>query len=219
VQPVSYPVHTAAVDLLACLQAFAAERSNPVLALLGTERQLVAGRKYPQPPLQFGAGQWRAYYHHHHGQPLVAGEHGHFHVFVRAPASRSGGEQARPWAHLAGLGMDSLGQPLRWFAVNAWVTDDAWLPGRWLMARLAQLTPDTEDELLPAWLSAMLCLYREALVSLLDERDGALAATAGGRALEEVQADRSLYQLAARPVDLQHRLEAVLSATPLAGRQ
>jgi len=214
---VSYPAWQAAGDLLACLQAFAAGHGNPVLSLLGPERQLLSGRKYPQPPLGFGGGRWRAYYHYHDGQPLAPGEHGHFHIFVRAPkAQASHGREAR-WAHLAGLGMDGLGQPLRWFAVNAWVTDDAWLPRDWLLAQLQELAPDDDAGLLPAWLGAMLGLYRDELDGLLADRDQALAAAGGATVLR--LADRSLYQLAERPVDLQDRLEAVLNSAPLAGHQ
>lgn len=211
----SYPSRDAALDLLACLQAFGEQGGNPVLALLGPERQLVVDRKYPQPPLSFGAGRWRAYYHHHDGQPLAPGEHGHFHVFMRAP----GPDNGRSWAHLAGLGMDAMGQPLRWFAVNGWVTDDAWLSRAWLRARLAELVPDPGDALLPAWLCAMLGLYLDELDALLDARDRALDAAADGRAPEAVRTDRQLYQLAERPIHLQARLEAALTAPPQAGRQ
>lgn len=203
----------AAGELLLCLQAFAAQRSNPVLVLLGAERRLVAGRRYPQPALCFAGGRWRAYYHHHDGQPLAPGEHGHFHVFVRAPRTAGQDPAAPRWAHLAGLGMDGHGQPLRWFAVNAWVTDDAWLPRDWLLARLDELEAG-EGSLLPAWLCAMLCLHREDLAGLLTARDQAIAAAAAGRDHAAALADRGFYQLADRPLDLQGRLETLLGTPP-----
>lgn len=195
----------AAQELLACLQAFGEQHSNPVLDLLGGEGRLVTAQKYPDPALAFGADGWRAYYHFHPA-PQAPEERGHFHVFVRAA-----GSGPRQWGHLAGLGMDGEGQPLRWFAVNGWVTDDAWLPGEQLLQRLDALDPATEEALLPAWLSAMLCLHRAELAELLAARDLAFDEVAGGRAEAEVLADRDIYQLAERPVMLAERLARVLA--------
>lgn len=192
----------AAEQLLATLHGFSEQRSNPVLSVIGEARQLVAERKYPDPALVFGAGDWRAYYHFHDTEQ--ANEHGHFHVFTRA------GEDAVEWAHVAALGMDAQGQPLRWFAVNAWVSRDAWLPSGSLADALIELGAAADDELLAAWLASMLGLYADELAALWQQRDEAVARAANGRALAEVLQDRALYELGARPIDLQSRLESVL---------
>lgn len=209
------PVNRAAAELLACLQGFAAEHTNPVLTVLGSEARLVADRKYPQPALAFGDGGWRAYYHYHADQPRAAAEHGHFHLFVRAPEQADG---ATRWAHLAGLGMDSQGQPVRWFAVNAWVTADAWAPRDWLIRQMGALSLRPEDDLLPAWLTAMISSYRDLLVDLLAARDRVIADRAKGCMLADVLQDRSLYQLAATPVDLSQDLSTWLAQRPTSAK-
>lgn len=188
--------------LLSSLQAFSEQQSNPVLTLLGAERRLVAERKYPDPPLAFGDDAWRAYYHFHTTQQ--ANEHGHFHIFTRAAGTEPG------WGHVAALGMDGLGQPLRWFAVNAWVTRDAWLPATVMADALGRLATSGQAGPLPAWLAAMLGLYAESLNELWQCRDEAIDQASAGRPRDVVLQDRAVYELAAIPIDLQSRLESVL---------
>src|SRR5690606_15221890 len=62
--------------------------------------------------------QW---YYHAHGPGEESGEHGHFHCFMR-PAGPDG-----PAHHLAAVGVDAYGKPLRLFTVNQWVVGDDWL--------------------------------------------------------------------------------------------
>lgn len=202
------PLAAAALRLLDCLDELGACSSNPVLAVLGPTGQLCADRQYPSSPLVFGGGRWRAYYHFHADQPRAGTEHGHFHVFVRAPETPDG---AVKWAHLAGLGMDHLGQPMRWFSVNGWVTDDAWMSRAWLCEQMQALSQEPSGELVADWLAAMIATYADAIDELLGERDDAIAQAASERAQGEVLRDRALYTLAESPLDLSCDLPSRLS--------
>lgn len=196
---------TAAADLFHCLRSLAARRSNPVLELLAGRTLLREGEHLPEPPLDFGAGPWRAYYHCHDAPGRRDFEHGHFHVFVRA---------GRAWSHLAALVMDHEGQPREWVAVNHWVTAGRWLPAPVLRSRVhdaGKASGRQAHGLVEGWLLGMLGLFRDELGGLLDERDRRLLGLAAGRPLKEVLEDRSFYAIARCAVDLEGRLRAALA--------
>ena len=193
----------AARRLWRAVQALAARRSNPVLELLGGGG-LREGQRLPDPPLAFGG--WRAYYHCHPWPGREGGEHGHFHLFVRA---------GRAWTHLAALGMDRHGQPREWLALNHWVTAGRWLPAPLLARRLgAALASGAGGGLVGDWLAGMAGLYQDTLEALARERDRRLEQRARGRPLQRVLGDRKCYLLARRPVDLAAGLRAALAESP-----
>lgn len=199
--------------LFACLQEMAADSSNPVLLTLAGVERLERGRRYPDAGMDFAGRRWRAFYHCHDSGPTATGEHGHFHIFTTA------GKQG--WAHVAGLSIDALGQPLQWFAVNRWVTDGPWLEAGDLPQQLAAATDCAADPLVGRWLQALLQLDQAGLAELLARRDTELQRHTAGRDIAEVHADRTLYSLATRRVDLQSLLEHALvhpAAAP-AGRR
>jgi len=195
-------------ELFASLQALAARRSNAVLLILAGEEHPSRGCRYPDAGLDFAGGRWRAFYHCHDSDPVPAGEHGHFHIFTTV------GEQA--WAHVTGLSIDNMGQPLQWFAVNRWVTDGPWPEAGELLRRLSAAASDTADPLVGRWLLALLQLDRSGLAQLLARRDRELARQARGRDVAEVLEDRALYTLATQDIDMQSLLENAL-LQPAAG--
>jgi len=195
----------AAMELVTCLQRFAARNTNAVLSILA-DQPFIAQKHYPDGDLVFGGGCWRAYYHAH-DMPGAADSriHGHFHIFSRPdPTSH--------FAHVVGLAVDGHGQPLKWFASNHWVTGEAWRPAKQLAAQM----PPPETEISPAaacWLSAMLRFAGPHIEALLCERDAALAAHCAqtGCSADQARADRTLYILAQREIDLMSELRAALA--------
>jgi hypothetical protein len=195
----------AAMDLVTCLQAFAAQNTNAVLAILG-DAPFVANKHYPDGDLVFGGGRWRAYYHTH-DMPGASDNrmHGHFHIFARP-------DESAAFAHVAGLAVDGHGQPLKWFTTNHWVTGEAWRPGEQLAA---QTPPPEPENAHPAarWLSAMLRFGAPGFPELLNERDAALTdhRARTGQTDDEARADRTLYLLSQREIDLMDELRAALA--------
>jgi len=198
----------AAMDLVACLQEFAARNTNAVLAILG-DAPFVANRHYPDGDLVFGAGCWRAYYHGHDmpGAP-DSRMHGHFHIFARP-------DESAAFAHVAGLAVDGHGQPLKWFTTNHWVTGEAWRPAEHLASHIPP--PEPQDaEPAARWLSAMLRFGAPHFPDMLAARDAALAEHCGrtGQSEEAARADRGLYMLSEREIDLMGELSAALGLAP-----
>ena len=200
-------LRNAAQALFACVQRMAEESTNAVLQVLGEKGEICEGRRYPQPPLGFADGHWRAYYHCHALATATAGEHGHFHIF-------SDGDQRGPdqWSHVAGLAMDLEGQPLRWFVTNRWVTAGSWGRRDVLRVRLECLQPAAGNSLLTQWLTAMLCLYAADIDERLRARDDRLQCARQNGSMEQVLADRSLYELAETRIDLVGTLQRLLSS-------
>jgi hypothetical protein len=106
--------------------------------------------------------------------------------------------------------MDLEGQPLRWFAINRWVTSGPWGQRDTLMAEIDRLQGSAGDPLLVQWLVDMIRLYRDDIAVLLDTRDDRLSEAMHNASMEQVLADRSLYELADTPIDLLHRLQRQL---------
>ncbi|NIR60961.1 MAG: hypothetical protein GWO02_16345 [Gammaproteobacteria bacterium] len=198
---------TAAHAVLECVRAMGARRSNAVLELLAGHEP-VQRRRYPEGGLRLG-GAWRAYYHCHPAPRRPPAEHGHFHVFAALPGGQA-------WTHVAGLSMDRLGQPLRWFAVNRWVTGGVWVAAPALAAMVARL-PVPDAGLVERWLAALLVMHRRALAGLLRARDRRLTEVNVGLAGGDIFESREVYELAERPIDLTTSLERVLSGARPAG--
>ncbi len=188
--------------LLHCLQQFAEQHSNPVLALLPDGGMLQQGQAYPADNLDFGAGLWRGFYHCHPEEFRFPGEHGHFHLFYRL------GQGESQWSHVAGLCMDPEGQPLRWFTVNHWITAGCWGTAAQLATALEGIDFSDTHSVLENYLLAMLGLYHQELKQLLSSRDESLKQLPGPPGQQ--RQDRSHYILSQRDIDLLARIKEQL---------
>jgi hypothetical protein len=188
------------LKLFAILQEMAAQRTNAVLELTGNVDQLESEHSYPETGLFFAENRWRAFYHCHETMPAHPNEHGHFHIFTDTCDQH--------WAHVAGLSIDNMGQPLQWFTVNRWVTDGPWLEQDKFPVHLNEAAhDDEEDKLVGRWLLALLQVYRDALSALLINRDEQIQLFSKERSRVETLDDRDIYTLATHPIDLQSMLE------------
>jgi len=179
---------------------------NPVLLCLSNNLQIQAQKKYPEGLLQFNETGWRAYYHCHANKDdinhLFEEEHGHFHLFVRHT------EHPESWSHVVALSMDDMGQPLRWFMVNHWVTGETWLTAPLLSAQLHDIPLTEQNTLLEQWLLSMLALYKDDINALLVLRDHSLNIK---HSHGDIKQDREYYLLSELAIKLQHKLEQVLA--------
>ena len=185
--------------LLECLQEMAAQQTNAVLLALGDTGDVEIGRRYPDGGLTFANNRWRAFYHCHDAAAQLTNEHGHFHIFTDV------GKQK--WAHVAGLSIDTSGQPLHWFAVNRWVTEGPWLDHMKLLSQLHGAVDHDQDSLAGRWLFALLQLQQTELVSLFHSRNRQIDSHARGLEPAAVFENRDIYTLATKPIELQAVLE------------
>lgn len=143
------------------------------------------------------------YYHAHRSE---AGEHGHFHCFLRPKGMPVGVSPIEylatdPWpqgdealSHLIAIAMDGYGFPTTLFTTNRWVTAEAWYPAEQVIRMLDHFVIDHAFPSLPVnrWISAMFVLYRPHIEALLQKRDEIVWTWAESHPGEDVFEDREL---------------------------
>ena len=195
-----------ALVLYECLLEFGRQESNPVLQVLAGEPPIGMHKYPPGDHLAFGAAAWRAFYHSHLTPDYPANEHGHFHLF--APVSHLDNNKA--WTHVAALSMDNMGQPIRWFTVNRWVTDGSWRDANELASLVCAQQVADSDPLLARWLAAMVAVYSAEIEGLLFERDRQLTGIIDSQPGADILENRDIYLLAETPINLLAMLQANL---------
>ncbi len=158
------------------------------------------------------------YYHSHRG---LAGEHGHFHTFLRQGAIP---ENIRPvpyegetkWpegsdavCHLVAISMDVYGFPIGLFCTNRWVTDEVWYSGGDVIAMLDRFEIDHAYPSWPVnlWMNAMFRLFRPEIEALIRHRDAAIEAWKVAHPGVDVFEDRELEVTGQLRISVKERLE------------
>jgi hypothetical protein len=207
-------------EIVECRRVLEKGGLNLVGEVLRGQGKFYEYNHYPENDVYDADSHAQYYYHAHRG---MAGEHGHFHIFVR---SRGMPEHvapldvphAEPWpsgddalAHLIAISMDVYGAPIGLFAPNRWVAGDTWYPARDVIAMLGRFRIDHAWPSWPLnrWLGAMLVLYRPHIEALLLERDRVIAAWRAALPGEDVFERRDLEILASLPVSVEATLAEV----------
>jgi hypothetical protein len=173
-------------------------------AALAGATQLREWAHHPQDDLIDTDHGTRCFFHAHAAAERAPGEHGHFHVFVAAPAG------AQPdFSHLIGISIDAGGLPTRLFTTNRWVTGEHWLPATALAGQLHDFSLHARGRLAPIarWVQGMVRLYADLIGELLHERDTTLLAQPTG--IAAALDDPRLHIVSQRPVQLLARLAEV----------
>jgi len=101
--------------------------------------------------------------------------------------------------------MDTLGQPIKWFVTNQWVTGGPWLKTQQFPKNMLR---DINNNMLwvERWLLAMLELYQDEIVHLLRERDQIVKTYHHEYPSGSFLEDRKIYLIAESAVSLPERL-------------
>ncbi len=149
----------------------------------------------------------RWFYHAHPPQQRDPGEHGHFHIFLPLaafdglePLAKPEKEKPAKVVHVASLSFNTDGLPTHWAATNQWVTEEYLYAAELIIERLDQLQLQEagiakDIPQVGEWLTLALQMCQEDIISLLRERDEALARSSGPR-------DKEAEILARRPFAL-----------------
>ncbi|MGQ0544484.1 MAG: DUF6969 family protein [Betaproteobacteria bacterium] len=207
-------------EVLECRRVLQKGGLNLVGEVLRGQGKFYENNHYPENDVYDAESHAQYYYHAHRG---LAGEHGHFHTFLRhrgmpaqaAPLDmphaepRPSGDEAL--AHLIAISMDVYGEPIGLFAPNRWVAGDTWYAAGDVIAMLGRFRIDHAWPSWPlnCWLGAMFVLFRPHIEALLAERDRVVAAWRGSLAGEDVLERRDLEILAQLPVSVDETLAEV----------
>jgi len=179
----------AGVEIKECYRVLEKADMNIVGECLRGQGTFYEMDHYPKGDVYDSETHCQYYYHNHRG---LAGEHGHFHTFVRAKGMPEGVEPVdyqgpERWpegsdrlSHIAAISMDPRGYPTGLFATNRWVTDENMYPA----ADVAKM--------IDRWLSAMFKLFKPQVIALLEHRDLVIDEWAASKPDIDVYEDREL---------------------------
>jgi len=196
--------YISARSLLEAIVQMGRAETNPVLMILDGKMPNEIHR-YPPDGISFAQDRWRAFYHSHETPDKAKGEHGHFHIFVRLKKNQDS------WTHVAGLAVDTMGQPIEWFAANKWVVRGDWHSANHLKRHLPSLDTHGDSNLTAHWLAALIGTYRDEINDLLEKRDRFVEIHAEVGSKSNLFEDRLIWKLARSPIHLQTKLESILA--------
>jgi hypothetical protein len=216
----------AGVEVLACLDALKKGGLNLVGEVLKGQGDFVEFEHYPSEDVSDADTHSQYYYHAQRGG---AAEHGHFHLFLRAPGMPPGcrpidyPHATDPWpqgddalSHLVAISMDDWGFPRGLFCTNRWVSAEAWYPAEQVIAMLDRfaVAHAFPNWVVNRWLCAMVRLYRPQIEQLLRQRDRVVADWQAAHPGADVFEDRRLEitgQLAISVPELIEQLQGLES--------
>ena len=163
------------------------------------------------------------YYHAHTKDQRFAGEHGHFHTFMRPRGMPAGVTPAKvpgfkppkdpndALSHIIAVSMDKQGLPFRLFTVNRWVTGEVWYTAEDVIAMLDHFDIDHARPSWPVnrWVGGMVRLFRPQIEELLHRRDARVAEWAAEYPDRDVYEDRALEVTSYVDISIDEQIAAV----------
>ncbi len=215
----------AAAEVAECHRLLAKTQANVVGELLKGLADFFEWDHYPKGDV-YDPETHSQYYYHAHPIDLRAGEHGHFHTFLRPKGMPPGitpapvDDYAPPegdndaLSHLVAVSMDEFGRPIRLFTTNRWVTGEVWYRAPDVTAMLDYFHIDLAYPSLVVnlWLNGLLRMFRPEIEMLLDQRDTAVAAWAAKHPDRNVFEDRELEIASALDISVDERIAEINTA-------
>jgi len=216
-------MRAAGEEIRECTRVLRKVNLNVVGEVLKGQGQFVRLTHYPQGDVYDRETHAQYYYHAHRD-----GEHGHFHLFLRAKGMPPGcapvpEAAARDWpagdqalSHLVAISMDKFGVPTGLFTTNRWVTAETWYPAQDVVRMLPHFAVDHAWPSWPTnrWLTAMVRLFRPQIAALVLARDDALKARRASHPERDVFEDREFEVLSETPITVDAQIDAVERALP-----
>ena len=210
----------AGAEVKECLRVLGKADLNVVGECLRDQGTFYEFDHYPDGDVYDQETHAQYYYHAHRG---VAGEHGHFHTFLRskgmpegvAPVAYAGDE---PWpegdevlTHFVSISMDRYGFPIGLFTTNRWVTGENWFAAPDVIRLLDRFVIDHAYPSWPVnrWITAMMVLFRPTIEALLRERDAALEAWRIKYPDRDVYEDRDLEIMSQCRIAIDEQIAAI----------
>jgi len=207
-------------EVIDCHRVLAKVGANIVGEVLKDQGTFYELNHYPAGDVYDRETHAQYYYHAHRG---MDGEHGHFHTFLRAKGMPEGvapvpydGKETWPsgddgLSHLIAISMDRYGFPLGLFAVNRWVTAEAWYAAGDVIRMADRFEMDHAWPSWPVnrWITAMFRLFRPEIRALLLHRDEVVARWRSAHPDVDVFEDRDLEVTGALRVSVDERIAGI----------
>ena len=192
---------TAGREVVECQRVLVKTGDNVVSEVLPKDRTFCQFDHCPPGDVYDHASHSQFYYHAHR-----AGEHGHFHTFLREAGMAAGtrpveqsempymAEREDRLSHLIAISMDRYGRPIALFTTNRWVTAENWYASSDVCEMLDRFDVDLARPSWPTnrWIGAMLRLFRPQILELLAQRDDVVRDWQAAHPDRDVFEDRDL---------------------------
>jgi hypothetical protein len=220
-------MYDAAVEATQCFAALAERGANPVTEVLGGTGVVEEWGHFPPGDVFDPTTHSQYYYHAHAAEERVAGEHGHFHTFVRPkplypelqpavlPNTTGAATDKTAWiAHLVGISTDASGRIIRLFTTNRWVTGEAWYDADTVVRMLDRfdMTVDGPSPDLNRWVTAVVQLFHPQIADLIHARDARIADFQAAHPERDVYEDRELQVTSEMAIDFLAHIRAIEDA-------
>ncbi len=212
----------AAEEILECYRVLEKTGTNTVAEVLAGQGTFYEYDHYPRGDVYDAETHAQYYYHAHRPD---AGEHGHFHTFIRKKGIPDEmtpviveGDEPKPdddvVCHLVAISMDAYGFPIGLFTTNRWVTDEIWYQGDDVCRLLDRFLIDHTypNWAVNRWISAMIRLFKPQIRRLIAERDRAVTAWADSHPGENVFEDRDLEVTSSMAISVDDQIAAIRAA-------
>ncbi len=212
-------------EVIDCHRVLAKTGDNIVGELIKGDETFYEWDHYPKGDV-FDHETHSQFYYHAHPQEVRAGEHGHFHTFVR-PRGMPGGILPAPipgielpegdneaLSHIIGISMDPQGIPIRLFTTNRWVTGEVWYTADDVRAITEAFAIDVAHPSWPVnrWVTAMVRLFQPQIAKLTQARDRRVAGWAATHPDTDVYEDRDLEIASALDISIDDQVAAAMAA-------
>jgi hypothetical protein len=222
-------LYDAAAEAIACAATLAENGTNPVTEALSGAEVVEEWAHFPAGDVVDPDTHSQFYYHAHAAEERSAGEHGHFHTFVRpkqlcpdlAPVAVPDGidaDDAAAWiAHLVGISTDASGRVIRLFTTNRWVTGEVWYHAGAVIQMLGRIdmTGEQPSRDLNRWVTAVIRMFRPQIEDLIRVRDASVAQFQQAHPQSDAYEDRALQVTSEVPVDFLTQIRAIEAALDL----
>ncbi|WP_202526101.1 DUF6969 family protein [Sneathiella litorea] len=212
-------MNTAADEILECYRVLKKGDANIVGEILKGQGTFYEWDHYPEGDCYDSETHAQYYYHAHR-----AGEHGHFHTFLRKKGMRIGVEPVpyngdTEWpteedeiiCHLIAISMDSAGFPTALFTTNRWVTGENWYDKADVIDMLDRFIIDHSTPSWPAnrWLTAMPIIFRPQIEQLIVARDAKIIEWQSQKPDVDVFEDRDLEITSLLEISVEDQIRAI----------
>ena len=223
-------MHDAAETVLRCEAALRASNMSVLSETLRDQGDFVVWERYPRGDVFDARSGAQYFYHAHTPDEMGEAENGHFHLFLRPwgaggegpeplrlPGARIPEDPQARFLHLAALGVDGAGRPLRWFTTNRWVTDETFVRAGDAMSLLDRFEIGLAypNWAVSEWLGAMVRLYAPQIEALLRLRDEAVEDWTARHPDAETLEDRRLQNVSEIDINLPAHIAAIEAALGL----
>jgi hypothetical protein len=165
------------------------------------------------------------YFYHCHRENFTTTEHGHFHCFLREASipqyivrSTPQKRPKNPMTHLVAIGVNQLGQPIRLFTVNRWVTDEVWYDAQHTRSLLKRfkfsLSDSSSWQLIDQWVEGMIHLFAPQIVWLHHQRDRIMANHHQTIGMDACYEHRAIEELSSLDINLPQYIQWLLDNKP-----